>query len=426
MTDRTPHDPPSGDQLGPDDDGVRDLGVLRGLGFDALSGGDAPLDGLHDVKARAERSTRRRRWTVGAAAAAALLVVGSLGLLLASTGEESAPDVYTGRPAAQGGHFLLPPADATDVGWQLGLDAVDAGSDDIPSTEHVDFYRFEYETAAAKMSLSADRLGTSEATAVESIPSNDYYGVVGEPSSAPSEPANFSTIWSFWINCASDGAAVAGGALDEAWNFELRSVESGGGGECSPTALAPALASQVRGLRVVDEAEFLEYLRDHTDTNTLDPANRPTTTATTVVSTSTTPPVPPDPPCDAHLMWEAARDALQIDENDPGYEGFGPPFEGGYGVYGPRCSGDWAAASVSRPYTQGTDANDIFHWVDGRWTYVGNAGVPTSVCLIVERMGMPPEVFDEVYPPNEGIDWHSCVELGWPDPPPPWPGPYGP
>jgi hypothetical protein len=422
MTDRTPQDPPSGDELGPDDDGVRDLGVLRGLGFDALSGGDAPFDGLDDVKARAERSTRHRRWTIGAAAAAALVVVGALGVLLAGTGEESAPDVYTGPPATEGERFLLPPADATDVGWTLGLDSVDEARSNLPPTEDVDFYRFEYETSAGKMSLSADRSGTSDATAVESVPSNDYAGVVGEPSSAPSEPANFSTNGSFWINCASDGAAVAGGALDEAWDFELRFVESGGGGECSPTALAPALASQTRGLRIVDESEWRRYLQDHRDTNTLDPANGPTT-ATTVAPTTTTT-VPVAPPCDTHLMWEAARDALQIDEEDPGYEGFGPPFDGGYGVYGPVCIDDWAVGSVSRPSTQTTDAVDVFHWITGRWVYVGNLGFPISSCGAVERMGMPAEVFDQFWPDHgvedAFIDRQSCVELGWPDPPPPW------
>ena len=154
MSDRNPDDQRLGDELGPVDDGVQDLDVLRGLGFDVLSGEDAPFDGLDDVKARAERSTRHRRWTIGAAAAAALLVVGSLGLLLARTGEESAPDVQCQcrtlrrqAPPIEGPRFLLPPSDVTDVGWRLGLDAVYVDLEDIPPTEHVDFYRFEYTRA---------------------------------------------------------------------------------------------------------------------------------------------------------------------------------------------------------------------------------------------------------------------------------------
>ena len=137
MTDRTPDD----DAIGADEiDEELDLGTLRDLGFDALSD-DAPLDGIDDVRARAARSARRRGLTVGAAVAAMLLVVGTLGVVLARTGEESAPDVRTGPAwSSDGQHFLLPPADATDVGFGisgydvqgLDLDVIDPGP--CPST----------------------------------------------------------------------------------------------------------------------------------------------------------------------------------------------------------------------------------------------------------------------------------------------------
>jgi hypothetical protein len=273
MTDRTPRADRFGDEPGPDDDGVRDLGVLRGLGFDTLSGGEAPFDGLDDVKARAERSIRRRRWAVGAAAAAVLLVVGSLGVLLAGTGEESTPDVHTGPSAAEGEHFLMPPADATDVGWLLGLDGVYEGSEDTPPTEQVDFYRFEYTTAAGLrvpffVQRDSDAGGESAVlagggTSSESAPTVIDTGRFGrvEVVCLPQTDAASGRISAGW-----EFSIMIGGHPDELARATCESAE------------VDAMVAVLDALRLVDEPEWRQYLRDHRGTNTLDDSRRSTGT----------------------------------------------------------------------------------------------------------------------------------------------------
>jgi hypothetical protein len=273
MTDSTPHDPPSGDELGPDDDGVRDLGALRELGFDTLSAGDAPFDGLHEVKARAERSTRRRRWALGAAAAAVLLVLGSFGVLLAGTGEESAPDVYTGPPAAGGEHFLLPPSDATDVGWRLGLDSVYESSSDLPPTEDVDFYRFEY-TRSDGLRVPFFLQRVSDAGAGSEVRAGD--GTSSEPTPSVIDTERFG--WVEVVCLAQLDAAT--GRISYEWEFSL--ILGGHPEELTRTMCAPAevdaMVAALDDLRVVDESEWRQYLEDHGDTNTLDPSRRSTDT----------------------------------------------------------------------------------------------------------------------------------------------------
>lgn len=277
MTDRTPDDPQLDGELGPDDDGVQDLEVLRGLGFDAL-GDDVPLDGMDEVRARANSAARRRRWIVGAVAAAVLLVVGSLGVAVARTGEESSPDVYTGPPPVEGQRFLLPPADATDVGWQVGLDAVRANVAELPAIDQINLYVFRYGTPNGPMTLLVGRVGADDGVDT-TLAGNEGVLVAGD--AVPGGSAtNFSTNGSFWVSCARNGGAVSGGAVDETWTFSLGFVEPSTRDDCTTISVAPALKSETVRLRIVGETEWRQYLRDHRDTNTLDPANGPTTTAT--------------------------------------------------------------------------------------------------------------------------------------------------
>ncbi len=118
----------------------------------------------------------------------------------------------------------------------------------------------------------------------------------------------------------------------------------------------------------------------------------------------------PTPVCDSGLLWQAARAALGLDPYDPGYvapaqAGFGP------GVYGVSCHGDWALGEVSRPNTGTTDAADVFHWVDGRWAYAGDAGTPPTTCALA-RMGMPADVIDHLLPPSARVPDVEAAQCG--------------
>lgn len=86
------------------------------------------------------------------------------------------------------------------------------------------------------------------------------------------------------------------------------------------------------------------------------------------------------PSCDAGLLWAAASSALGLDPADPGYS-MGPTPD----VPKPQCAGDWAKGCAQRPMTGCTDIIDLWHWVDGTWTYVANIGIPPASCLMRDK-----------------------------------------
>lgn len=274
MTDRTPNDARLGDDV-PDDDGVQDLEVLRGLGFDAL-GGEAPFDGMDGVRARAAQQRRRRAWSVGAAAAAVLLVIGGLGVALARTGEESAPDIATQPTTAESQQmFLLPPTEATDVGFQLGLHVVRTHGDELPQTDEVNLYNFRYETPDGSMTVTVGRNDPVEG--VDTLVGvAEGIAVAGDPV-VPGIGTTFSTSGSFWMNCANESGPVSGGVLNESWSFQLRFDAFVDLDPCVSQELTLTLRAQFEQLRVVDEAEWRQYLQDHMAVNLLAPDMAATT-----------------------------------------------------------------------------------------------------------------------------------------------------
>ncbi len=113
------------------------------------------------------------------------------------------------------------------------------------------------------------------------------------------------------------------------------------------------------------------------------------------------------PLCTSDALWEAARTSQNIDPNDPGYADPAKYGEGP-GVYHVACAGDWASAPVSRPYTGLTDAEDVFHWVDGHWTWVANPGPPIATCRM-EKLGMPDDVIQQLYKIDPQVDAEECT-----------------
>ena len=107
--------------------------------------------------------------------------------------------------------------------------------------------------------------------------------------------------------------------------------------------------------------------------------------------------------CDAGLLWDAARIALGIDPSDPGYEHGATP-----GVPSRKCSGDWAKGCASRPTTGCTDIVDLWHWTNGRWSYVGDIGIPPASCLMRDK-GVSDAAIKELATLDPLMDANLCA-----------------
>jgi hypothetical protein len=290
MSDRTPAGiPDDRDPTSAEDDGIgeaADLARLDRLGLAVLADGPAPGGaGLADVRARARRH-RRRRWAPAAAAAVLVLLVAGAAVAL-TRGDESGVSVDTPSEAEQ---YLIPPADAEDVGYRLGLDGVYADPAAAASEyQKVSFYTFQFATpegTTARLTVGrrSSTPGTDPSMAI--VGASELGTLLGVPASFPQVEVSEGAVRAI-VTCAgtdASGQGVVGpvavrGAVGS-WTFLLsEGPESDGTTPCDLTpASTSAATALLRSLRVVDAATWGRYLADHASSNTLD-SGRPVDTS---------------------------------------------------------------------------------------------------------------------------------------------------
>jgi len=407
MSGRTPHETPS------DADLMADMARLDDLGLPGLAAGPGPDDARWaDVQSRARRH-RRRRWVPAAVAAVALVVIG--GVALAVVGGHDDASVSVDTPSTPERSYLLPPPEAPEIGFQLALDDVEAPAPgEVPSPERVALSTVEWGEAGARWSLTtgAPNLGSAPDEPTTPTTPLEHVGALDVEITCTTTSS---------VGGAETGTVGARGRLTDGSWFILEPVPAEGDrlslDRCddSPGAAAAARAA-VASLRIVDGTTWRRFLLDHVATNTLDPSRTTSTTAAGTAETASTLTPSPAPPCDAGLMWASAVRS-GIDPNDPGYADIiasgGRPE-----VVHPVCIEEWAFAAIVRPYTDVTDANDVFHWVGGRWDYFAKAGYPPTACDY-QRVGVPLPIIDVLIPPNRrGIEleqecWDGIASGAW-------------
>ncbi len=296
--------------LGSDEDA--DLAALDALGFDVLAE-DPPFGGQADVERRARRHQRRRHVAQVTAVAALVLVVVIGGVVLLRTNGDDAQQVAVGAaPAQTSATYVLPPEDSTDVGFELAIDSVMTGDQVIDAGTPVR-YSFVYtapDGTALRLDVVRDRQWFGAAagapTTVAGGGTDDIRSVLGLPVCGPLGRCPYGTwpgtvvetdvVGQVLVTCTGGDAILDGteqalssgvpgnpvgavGILEGRWTFVVRPPDGAIPRACDYTNAAVAAASAAAdGLRAVDDAEWRQYLRDHADTNTLDPDRASTTT----------------------------------------------------------------------------------------------------------------------------------------------------